>query len=62
MKLFFAAKSPRSLLSFAEWGALIVLILASASFLFDLINRSSGWIIGLFRIPDELWKECSRWF
>ena len=62
MKRLLGAKSPGSLLSFAEWGALMVLILARASFLFDLIDRGIGWIIGLFRINEELWKECSRWF
>ena len=60
MKRLFAAMSPRwrRLLSFAAWGALIILILAGAPFLFDLIGRGIGWIIGLFPHPDELWKEC----
>ncbi len=61
MKRLFAAMSPRwrKLLRFAGWGALIVVIFESAPFLFDLVGRGIGWIIGLFPHPDELWKECS---
>ena len=61
MKRLFAAMSPRwrKLLHFAGWGALIVVIFASAPFLFDFVGRGIGWIIGLFPHPDELWKECS---
>ncbi len=49
----------RKLLHFAAWGALAVVIFASAPFLFDLVGRGIGWIIGLFPHPDELWKECT---
>ena len=60
MKRLFAAMSPRwqRLLEFAAWGTLVVAIFASAPFLFDLVGRGIGWIIGLFPHPDELWKEC----
>ncbi len=60
MKRFFAAMSPRwqRLLESAAWGALIVVIFASAPFLFDLVGRAVGWVSGLFPHPDELWKEC----
>lgn len=62
MKRLFSAISPRwqRLLEFAAWGAFIVLIFASAPFLFDLVSRSVGWVIQLFPHPGELWKEC-RW-
>jgi len=64
MKRLFSAMSPRwqRLLGFAAWGALIVVILASAPFLFDPVGRGIGWIIGLFPHPDESWKECSWCF
>ena len=60
MKRLFAAMSLRwqRLLEFAAWGTLIVVIFASAPFLFDLVGRGIGWIIGLFPHADELWKEC----
>ncbi len=45
------------LLEFAAWGALIVVIFASAPFLFALVGRGIGWIIGLFPHRDELWEE-----
>ncbi len=61
MKRFFAPMSPRwqRLLGFAAWGAHIF---ASAPFLFNVIGRGIGWIIGLFPHPDESWKECSWCF
>lgn len=46
------------LLEFAAWGTLIVVICACAPFLFDLVGRGIGWIIGLFTHTDWLWKEC----
>ena len=60
MKRLLAAMAPRwqRLFEFAAWGALIVVIFASAPFLFDLVGRGIGWIIGLFPRPEELWKEC----
>ena len=60
MKRLFSVMSPRTrrLVEFAAWGALIVMLFASAPFLFDLIGRGIGWIIGLFSHPDELWREC----
>jgi hypothetical protein len=60
MKPLFAMISPRwqRLLEFATWGALIAVICASAPFLFDLVGRGIGWIIGLSPRPEELWKEC----
>ncbi len=60
MKLFFAAMFPRRrrLLESAACGALIVVILVSAPFLFDLVGRGIGWIIGLFPHPAVLWREC----
>jgi hypothetical protein len=60
MKRLFAMISPRwlRLLRFAAWAALVVMVLASLPFLFDLVGRGIGWIIGLFPHPDELWKEC----
>ena len=60
MKRLFAAMAPRwqRLLEFAAWGALILVICASGPFLFDLIGRGIGWIIGLFPRAEELWKEC----
>jgi hypothetical protein len=60
MKRLLAAMAPRwqRLLEFAARGALIVVIFASAPFLFDLVGRGIGWIIGLFPRQEELWKEC----
>jgi hypothetical protein len=60
MKRLFAAMFPRwrRLLEFAAWGTFIVVIFASAPFLFDLVGRVVGWVIGWFPHPDELWKEC----
>ncbi len=60
MKRLVAAMSPRwqRLLEFAAWGALVVVTFASAPFLFDLVGRGIGWVIGSFPRPDELWKEC----
>jgi hypothetical protein len=60
MKRLFPDMSSRwqRLLLVVSWGALVVLILASAPFLFDLIGRGLGWISGLFPRPDDLWKEC----
>jgi len=60
MKRFFAAMSPwwRPLLGFAAWGVLIVLVLVSLPFLFDLMSRGIGWIVALFPHPDESWKSC----
>ena len=46
------------LLRFAAWGVFILLVLASSPFLFDLIGRGIGWIMGLFPRPDDFWKEC----
>jgi hypothetical protein len=37
---------------------LFAMIFASAPFLFDLVGRGIGWIIGLFPHPEELWKAC----
>lgn len=64
MNRIFVAISPqwKRLLRFVGWAALIVLLLASLPFLFDLMNRGIGWIIGLFPRPDDLWKECSWCF
>ncbi len=64
MKRFFAPMSARwqRLLGFAAWAAFIVVIFASAPFLFELMSRGIGWIIGLFPHPDESWKECSWCF
>jgi hypothetical protein len=64
MNRIFAAVSygRKRLLSFATWAALIVLFLVSLPFLFDLMNRCIGWIMGLFPRPNELWKECSWCF
>ncbi len=60
MKRLLAAMALRwkRLLEFAAWGALIVVIFASAPFPFHLVGRGIGWIIGLFPHPDELLKEC----
>ncbi len=60
MKRLFASLSPRwqRLFEFAARAALIVVILASAPFVFDLVGRGVGWITGLFPHLDELWKEC----
>ena len=64
MKRLFAAESLRwrILLRFAAWAVLIVLIFASAPFLFDVLSRGMEWIAGLFPHPDNLWKECSWCF
>lgn len=60
MKRLFVLISPpwQGLVRFAAWGVFIVLVLASLPFLFDLISRGIGWIMGLFPRPDDLWKEC----
>jgi hypothetical protein len=60
MKRPIALTSPRwqRLFEFAARAALIVVILASAPFVFDLVGRGVGWIAVLFPDPDELWKEC----
>lgn len=60
MERLFAATIPRwkRLLCFAAWAAIIILFLASLPFLFDLMSRGIGWIMGLFPRPDDLWKEC----
>jgi len=60
MKRLFSAMSIRwqRLFCFAAWGVFVVLVLASLPFLFDLMGRGIGWIMGLFPHPDELWKEC----
>lgn len=60
MKWLSAMISPRwqRLLRLVAWAPLIVLFLASLPFLFDLMNRGIGWIIGLFPRPNDLWKEC----
>src|SRR5712692_2959008 len=52
MKRLFAAESLRwrILLRFAAWAVLIVLIFASAPFLFDVLSRGMEWIAGLFPI------------
>ena len=62
MKRLLAAMAPRwqRLLEFAAWGALIVAIFTSTRFLFALVGRGIGWIIGLLPRPEELWKECPR--
>jgi hypothetical protein len=59
MKRLFPATSFRwqRLLLVVSWGALIVLIVVSTPFLFDLIGRGIDWIIGLFPHPDEVWRE-----
>ena len=64
MKRLFAAMSPRwqLLLGFVACGVLIVLVLASSPFLFDLMSRGIGWIMALFPHPDESWKERSWCF
>src|SRR5229473_998936 len=64
MKRLFAAESLRwrILLRFAAWAARIVLILASAPFLFDVLSRGMEWIAGLFPHPGVLWEECSWCF
>jgi len=60
MKPLFSAMSIRwqRLFCFATCGVFIVLVLASLPFLFDLMGRGIGWIMGLFPHPDNLWKEC----
>jgi len=62
MKRLFSAMSIRRqrLFCFAAWGVFIVLFSASLPFLFDLMSRGIGWIMGLFPRPDDLWKECPR--
>jgi len=64
MKRLFASMSPRwqRLFKFAACAALIVVILASARFVFDLVGRGVGWITGLLPHADELWKECPWYF
>ena len=59
MKRLFAMTSLRwrRLLGFATWGAIIVVIFASAPFVFGLVGCGVGWIVGLFPHLDELWKE-----
>lgn len=58
-RLFVLISAPwQGLLRFAAWGVFIVLVLASLPFLFDLMSRGIGWIMGLFPRPDDLWKEC----
>lgn len=60
MKRLLVLISPpwQGLRRFAAWGVFIVLVLASLPFLFDLMSRGIGWIMGLFPRPDDLWKEC----
>lgn len=60
MKRLFSAMPIRwqRLFCFAVWGVFIVLVSVSLPFLFDLVGRGIGWIMGLFPRPDDLWKEC----
>ncbi len=58
-RLFVLISAPwQGLLCFAAWGVFIVLVSVSLPFLFDLLSRGIGWIMGLFPRPDDLWKEC----
>lgn len=59
MKPLFSAMSTRwqRLLCVAGWGVFVVLFFASLPFLFDVISRGFGWILGLIPRPDNLWKE-----
>lgn len=59
MKRLFSITSTkwRRLLCLAAWAVVFVLIFASTPFLFDLLGRGIGWMIGLFPHPGELWKE-----
>lgn len=52
----------RSLLRFAAWAGLIVLVLASMPSLFGLLVHVLSWFSGLFHRSDDLWKECSWCF
>jgi len=60
MKHLFSAMFPRwqRLLRFAAWGVFIVLAVVSLPSLFDLMGRGTGWMMGLFPHPEELWKGC----
>ncbi len=60
MKRLFAMISPRwhRLLPFTASGIFIVFVSVNLPFLFDLMSRWIGWIMGLFPRPDDLWKEC----
>lgn len=59
MKRLFASVSARwkRLFELSARAALVVVILASRPFLFCLVGRGIGWIIGL-RLRHELGKEC----
>ena len=58
MKPLFRAMPPRSrkLLRFAAWAALIVLLLVSLPFLFDVLGRGIDWLTGLFPNPAKSWE------
>lgn len=59
MKELAIAISPRGrkLLRFAAWGVLIVLALAIAPFLFDVVGRVIDWLIGLLHHPSHSWQD-----
>lgn len=59
MKELAIAISPRGrkLLRFAAWGVLIVLVLAIAPFLFDVVGRVIDWFIGLLPHPSHSWQD-----
>jgi len=52
------AVSPRcgKILRVAAWAALIILLLASLPFLFDVLSRGIDWITGLFPNPAKSWE------
>ena len=59
MKELAIAISPRGrkLLRFAVWSVLIVLALAIAPFLFDVVGRVIDWLIGLLHHPSPSWQD-----
>jgi hypothetical protein len=64
MKQVFSAMFIRwqRLFCLAALGVCIVLVSVSLPLLFDLMSRGTGWSMGLFPRPDDLWKECPRCF
>jgi len=58
MNQLLPAISPRcrKLLRCAAWAALIVLLLVSLPFLFDVLSRGIDWLTGLFPNPAKLWE------
>jgi hypothetical protein len=56
------AASPRyqMLLRWAGWALLIVLLLVSLPFLFNVVNQGMDWITGLFPPSPRFW-EARPW-